>query len=799
MIRLTQLNITSPLSWNFDQNTVTIGAADGGADVPLHEEGIESPHVKLIYKEGAWIALNLANDPFTTINDVPFGKKIVQEGDILQIGQTSLKINFSSSSLASYGPWHDTTIQGILENTIEEHLTFTRLNTSNRPFPLPPTPFVSSSAMQNQEQAETKDLETKALRESDPEGSWKIQEKGFAIDSLAALHSEIATNEREEEVPRITASLKEGPSEEEGRKIDSVRETRKFSPHLWYLALWIFFLGAAITGFLILSWMYYNALERKHNEELRAAAGAADVAMALAYAQIHHLKPQHLNWSDPDFIRHQLAAILPSKAIPLTKIESQGQLSDTPYAIRLYTNSDLSHFIVIAQPNPSVMQWLVPREALVIDSHTMEIRKIVDLRALNRLLISNQALDEDQAREISMHIDKGTLIPLVLLATKKKKGFTPPKALGLIRPGAENRIYNAPRYYLVSEALLDHALLLANNAGAEKENSLLKEEIEGIKRFPDMVLYTTRDLTQARKAQQALNLFTPETIFLTASLHHTEDGIVTASHLLVSDGEEGEIAQAEKEHHNAEENIRPIPLLAARGTKEKGDKDPLSLHYHAIARQRRHQLLALEQQMGTLLAHNREQYNPDFNRQFKTLLRRYHAAERTQQVAAAQHLMELQREHPWIGLEQMVEHVRDAAVESLVRRGLAQLDIQDTEKLSFQSLVQEQFQEIQDADSWDGLQRGVDTLVKILYLDQYPFLDILVSWQQQGRTCTLKKLDHFLLSAETPLSSDAFHSASRLQLQHILRSVWVADTAERDFYLGEFDLLAAHHIPPVRF
>src|SRR5690606_8087270 len=98
------------------------------------------------------------------------------------------------------------------------------------------------------------------------------------------------------------------------------------------------------------------------------------------------------------------------------------------------------------QPAPNLMQWLVHKKTLVVDSSTMEMRKISDLKALNRLLANPDPLEGSNGEDIHHLIKEGGLMSLNSLAGHKNHwGFSPPKTLGFIRPGAENYIYNAPR------------------------------------------------------------------------------------------------------------------------------------------------------------------------------------------------------------------------------------------------------------------------------------------------------------------------------------------------------------------
>ncbi len=115
--------------------------------------------------------------------------------------------------------------------------------------------------------------------------------------------------------------------------------------------------------------------------------------MALTYAQMHQLKPLNQNWGDPDFLKDILTKVLPPDYPSLVEQDKQEPFRNCPYMLRVYTSNDLSHFLLIAQPEPNLLQWLISRETILLDSRTMELHKIRDLRALNRLLADPRPLE----------------------------------------------------------------------------------------------------------------------------------------------------------------------------------------------------------------------------------------------------------------------------------------------------------------------------------------------------------------------------------------------------------------------
>lgn len=287
-----------------------------------------------------------------------------------------------------------------------------------------------------------------------------------------------------------------------------------------------------LTAF-IASAFYSRAAETAKNNEIAAAEGVADIAMAFKHAQVHNLKPKKHNWSDPEFIKNNLAAVITHDCPAITNIDTHGQFTNCPYLLRTYASSDFSHFIVIAQPNPSMWHWLLPTKTIAVDSRSMELRKIDDIRTLNRLLIAGNYLDESEATEVTKLIGGGELIPLATLATRRcYRGYTPPKALALMHPGAENRIYNAPRYHHFGESIVRRALSMGANADNPSELARLRQEMQSLARFPDTVLYSSHGMEMAMQTRRALATILPDSHFLLGYLKYNADGNLVSSNLI---------------------------------------------------------------------------------------------------------------------------------------------------------------------------------------------------------------------------------------------------------------------------
>ncbi|MCB1118617.1 MAG: hypothetical protein KDK65_01515 [Chlamydiia bacterium] len=264
--------------------------------------------------------------------------------------------------------------------------------------------------------------------------------------------------------------------------------------------------------------------EHRHKQELEAAVGVADIAMALKWAQWQHMEGRQ-NWSDPHFIQSLLDEMMPENTPQISRVFGEGQSVQAPYLLRIFTSHNLSRFLIVAQPVPNIWQQLIPKYVLIVDSSTMELGKVEDIKTLNRALAHPNPIELGHSMEIDKLFLQSQIIPLSTLAKEKKQtDLNPPKALKLMRPGAENLIYNAPRYHEFGVSLLKQ---LAN----EKDHEKLAAQFAKLPTFRNLVLYLPQELELSRKMEQTLAQFSPGSTFLVGSLKRDHAGNIVSGHL----------------------------------------------------------------------------------------------------------------------------------------------------------------------------------------------------------------------------------------------------------------------------
>jgi hypothetical protein len=432
----------------FDKNVVIIGS--GPVDLQLEDPTLQSVHLKIEEKGDRFLIINIANDPFVTLNGLPFGKKTLQFNDVIHLGQKVIRFITEKKAAPA--------------KTLE----------------------VSPAK-----------LEEAIIEDDDDHEHWQEEKKAAVLDDTIPMSKN------------------------------------------WKLVATCFFALMTLCT-VVASGFYFRESGKNSQEEKKVAAGMADIAMALAYAQINHITPNKQNWADPEFINTNISRVVSPDLHPQAVLNSQGQFNNYPYLLRVYTNGDMTQFLVIAQPAPNLFQWIIHKKAIVIDSKSMEIRKISDLKTLNRLLATPNPLSGNSGEEISRLVKQGTLMSLSSLSGKRNRwGFAPPKGLASLKQGAENYIYNGPRYYPLGESLLDLAISL------DPDNPVFKQELEFISQLPNIVLFSSKGINTAVEAHLALKNMVPESNFEIAYIRFNDDGIVINSHLIDKDKIE-EIAEIEE-------------------------------------------------------------------------------------------------------------------------------------------------------------------------------------------------------------------------------------------------------------
>lgn len=684
MIKLTVISGDKPANHLFLQPAIIIGHAPRRADdilpdLMVNDANVENAHLKIEWQNSSFIALNIANDPFTTINGQSFGKKNLQNGDTIELASVVWQFEGSELPLESIPPPDNPSpklsgdeVADLLRKVENLEAFFAAPDASSAKQVVPEEPAKISEPSAD-DAAELSHSSTFDF--TDPSSASRPANDADATDQNDPSEPQgpeellpVKPENTPVSSPEITPSIPT-PSQDPApltvpQPAKPVAPPPRQSLKDYYLnefeddrskntsqqpftvdwkTFWTFTAGTLFVISAVLSLLYVILSGRTEEEEGKAAEAVSDIVMALNFAQINHTLPQNQNWSDPDFLRHNLSAILASDYEPLANLDWHGQLQTASYILRIYTGSDLSHFLVIAQPNASILQWLIPKATIIVDSHSMDLRKTTDLKILNRLLV-NPVLDSSNSREIGQFVKQAEIIPLsTLKRNQAKTGFSTPKALAFIRPGAENLIYNAIRYYHLGESLIKKAINLYETSDDQLDIALFLNELHALERFPNIVLYSSEGLKTAVLAQKAMATFSPQSKFLFAYLQFDSKGSISSSHLLIdengseADSEDGDKSSPISPLHQAEQDLLAYSIPARQTETASPDYsdnpfEELFIELHAA---RKKSLQAISKRINTLTREENRVANTDFIDKFQKLSDDYVSASKKFQTRIA--------------------------------------------------------------------------------------------------------------------------------------------------------------------
>ncbi len=557
MVRLT-LKVSSGSEIHlFNKPIIVIGSTAANADLTLSGPTIKPIHLKIINQDKSLVLINEANDPFATVNDQPFGKSHLQSGDLINIEQNTILFELLPSSAIGHN------------HALKEIKNLFSTNTSPPEEQITLNPFMLSfegevNPLESNEW-QTVCLDNYAQIPPNPNAnstSSSLSTNSENSQNIAALN-DIVTNDTGQNDTTIerkhTVSLKDDYLrylEDDNQNNESVYSNATDRSHLYQAWKWILvFIFSLLTisaasGTII----YFSVSDKAEAQETKIAQAMADIAMALMHAQMANLIPENQNWSDTDFLKTNLLTILNDNKSHAFHIDAQNQFSCCPYSLRIYTSCDLAHFLLIAQPAPSLLNWLIPKSIVAVDSHLMELRILKDIRALNRLLMNPDPLDNFNGKEITATIKQGEVMSLSTLARDSGlTDFAPPENIAWMRPGSDNFIYAAPRYHRISQTVFQKILDYNTSLHATDEYVAPIEELECFTRHDQLVLYCDKGEEEAQNLRNIFRTLLPNNKMLFGCISLTPAGEIERAFLLKD--EESDLQGNSSGTHTHQENF----------------------------------------------------------------------------------------------------------------------------------------------------------------------------------------------------------------------------------------------------
>lgn len=768
MIRLTLNALSNPKIHLFNKSIILLGAESAQVDLILPGVAIQPLHLKIIEQNEYHILINYVNDPFVSVNGQPFGKRIIRSGDQIVIHQTTLLFETDTPP-----PKKEKIPQS--SPPLSQYLS---------PLPSFSLPF----------EKEVEALKEEELQKTSLENYIKELER---TTNQPLSHHPVSPTENPLTNRKNTVSLKDDylrDLEDENHHKGTGLFGHLTEPHhlyqAWKWVLLFIFSLLAIAG-VIGTTFYFSMSDKTEAQETKVAQGVADIAMALTYAQLNHLKPHNQNWSDVDFLKTNLQTILPDSSSYASLLDAQGQFHRYPYSLRIYTSSDLSHFLLIAQPTPSLLYWLIPQSIIVVDSRLMELRTLKEVRSLNRLLAHADPLDGPHEKEITSLVKQGELIRLSSLASESGHlDFAPPKNLAWIRPSSENLIYNAPRYYRLGQNLIEQAISLSTSKGTSQEVASLKRDVESYKELNHFVLYSDQGKKSAVLARQGLLMFAPSDTLLFGYLLFNAQGKIHQVHLLKEEEKRSDLTQVTQE---SEADILAFQSASEIENKEDFNKKhsdvdhnhPIYIQLQSLENARENELKPLIAALFAFVNQDLQNPRPQFQSEFQNLSHSYLMANAKHKHALKKNLDQLYQQYEDIPIQQFLAFIKELNLDQLIQQEDQSMAVVDENCQQNMEILLSQIENSQCLTELDNFIHIASTWLNFDYIKDP---QELIKYQNLLRNHLLEQLESYLLSQK---KNFLLKPEDREVLDDILCQERLIQPEERDFFIKEFDELLA--------
>ena len=763
MIRLTLLSCKEPEIHLLNKPTILVGSDQSQADLVLSSASIHPIHLKIVKQGQSFFAINAVNDPFLSINQFPFGKKELTNGDKIQID--AFEIEFEQLPNASEKPQETDNLPN------QEPASVQRLSQEE---PLLQLHYSFEKEVQPLSQEE---INLEAVEELI---SPFLQEKP-CYQNTAAGFNKPKNNYSTEQQPSDAELL---PEENDLKKTSRLTFKKKF-----ILALIIFLL---IIGSFLASFIYLTISEKSQKEELKATQGIADVALALTHARLYQVKPHNQNWLDSDFLQSNLQSVIPNIDSYALKIDGQGRFHCCPYTLRIYTDRDLSRFLLIAQPTSNVSNHFFSKSIIVIDSQLMELRAFKDVRALNRLLARSEPLEGANGIEIINLVKEGTLIrPTDLGRLSNHPDFCPPKNVAWIKPTAENYIYNAPRYYRLAQNLLQQAILLSTSKGSGQEVTKLKADVANFSELTHLILYSD-DLNAALLSKRSIMLFAPCDKFLFGYLKKEKETILGAQLLRERDEKKAlEVSQIEDLHRNSSSDLAldttSLPKENSKSTLPNNDEKeidfnhPIYIQLKALIATRESDLRPLSAAIYHLLNQELDFPKSQFQAEFQNLYHTYLITDSRHKQEIKEIMLKLYQQYEEMPIEQFFAYMDALHLDQMICQKEGAM--QTIDENCIQNL-KNLFKHIQKCQSITELDNLVHISLTWLNFDYLRDPKELIKYQNYLRNHILDQLKAFLICDEKLVKVKREDAST---LMHLLAHERLIRPEEKEYFLSEFN------------
>ena len=552
----------------------------------------------------------------------------------------------------------------------------------------------------------------------------------------------------------------------------------------------------------ILTFVFYRFVSGQNDlKETVIAQGIVDLSMAMEHKRIYDpMGP--INIASQSFMQNHLSPSMEKEYYALSPLNKGDYFEDYSYQIKVYMDRKRERFLLLAEPTPGILQRLAPKGILFVDSITMNLRRSASNEKWASLLKGKDFLDDISEYDFSSLLSDSDEIDLSALnAGEIGNGFSMPKEIEEVYPGAWNKIYNVPRYYAFGKPFWQKVFQLGEQDESLDDIRSFREALQAaLSRLENFIFYFPNGKDEAKKGYEFFHTYAPDFSGVFAYLRFDfESGLIAEAKVLdqadlleVSSFSERKTISRESLSFELEEE----PVL------EKGEEivegkvflsEPILEELRKLVSERKINLEKINSKMNRLMEKHAFQEIPNFGKKYLTLFEEYQEADQDYQKKMHEEFSVLYERY---GREDSEEYVPDL-MERLEGAQLLSY-LSDELKEKFQGRFQKEKDEgipvenylkkIERATSLEELNMLASKLSNDLSLKIIEKPD-LVSYQNRMREIVLQKLNEWMFSFEGIKKQEIFQEKNRKLFDNILRLSNISEEDERNFYLKEFDAL----------
>ncbi|MDP1879367.1 MAG: FHA domain-containing protein [Parachlamydiaceae bacterium] len=810
MIRLTLNPQLDPEIHLFNKPSITLGSKSNCVDLFLSGSNIQSNHLKIVKENDQWTIINEINDPFVLVNGHSFWKKKLSINDLITVHDNQILFEIVSSPSPEKDLENPSSDLGHQQSSPEESSKSSFQITSDDhyqaidhfvlPFEHEVEPLKDLNLNHQSVEEYIKQIEQNKIKQ-------KV-DLAPPIEPLKTIseNSEELINDSQSTKKTDRKSLKDDYlkdlDDDQDPSHSNYQESSIEQSHLFQAWKWILFF---IFSLLVISGVvgtviYYSVSDKTEAHETKAMLATADIAMALTHAQLSNAKPHNNNWADLDFLKNNLQTLLPNTHSYASQLDAQGQFHCCPYSLRVYTNSDFSHFILIAQPAPSLLYWLIPKPIIVVDSHLMNLHSLKDVRSLNRLLANPEPLEGMNGKEITSLIKQGNLITLKALAKEAENlTFNPPEELSSHVQGAENLIHNAPRYYQLSQSICQKAIHLAQGKSSSIEVMNLKKEISILETLQPLILYSTDGILSAKHVKNGLNILSPTEKIISGYLVFNDQGSIIQAKLftpaeLELDNSDAVISLNDttstlgiKDISSIQEDENLLTNTENSSCEESNiDKNhPIYIELHTKILNREQQLKPIADKMTQMIQQELREPNKNFMSEFQVLLQSFQLFDTSHIKEIQKSLHELSIQYGSLSAQDFCGYIEALHLNYLIQENDDQI-IKDSKNIDY---AEELLDQVDISKNFTELNERIIQTSKWLNFDNFNNHQDLIYYQNLLRNILLAKIQNYLFSP-IPNKDMILDTKEKQAFELLLQQEKYIRPEEKEYFSLEFQILS---------